>query len=88
MLCSCQSTLQMDPLEVPLKPIWGMIYLLLCVHVVVKTSIWKIHVVVLQTSPTKWAKVRAARAARLFFLIQPIISLFSGVVVAVAVVPA
>ena len=75
----------------PLKPIWGMIYLLLCVHVVVKTSIWKIHVVVLQTSPTKWAKVRAARAARaarLFFLIQPIISLFSGVVVAVAVVPA
>ena len=31
-------------------------------------------------------KVRAARAARLFLVIQPIRSLFSGVVVAVAVV--
>ena len=31
------------------------------------------------------AKKRAARAARLFFLIQPIISLICGVVVAVAV---
>ena len=31
-------------------------------------------------------KVRAARAARLFFLIQPIRSLFSGVFVVVAVV--
>ena len=31
-------------------------------------------------------KVRAARAARLFFLIQPIKSLFSGAVVAVNVV--
>ena len=30
------------------------------------------------------AKVRAARAARLFFLVQPIRSFFSGVVVAVA----
>ena len=32
------------------------------------------------------AKVRAAREARLFFLNQPIRSLFSGLVVAVAVV--
>ena len=31
-------------------------------------------------------KVRAAHAAQLFFLIQPIKSLFSGVIVAVAVV--
>ena len=30
--------------------------------------------------------MRAARVARLFFLIQPIRSLFSGVIVAVAVV--
>ena len=32
-----------------------------------------------------WTKERAARAARLFFLIQPIRSLFSGIVFAVAV---
>ena len=40
-----------------------------------------------QTTSKKCTKVRAARAARLFSLIQPIISLFSGVhVVAVAVI--
>ena len=49
-----------------------------------KPKIWKIHVVIWQTTSKNCTKVRAARAARLFFLIQPIRSLFSGVVVAVA----
>ena len=56
--------------------------LLLCVHVVIS----KIHVVIWQTTSKYCTKVRAARAARLFFLLQPIKSLCSGVVVAIAVV--
>ena len=60
--------------------------LLLGVHVVVKTLNWKFHVVVWQTTSNNCSKVRAARAARLFFLVQPMRSLFSGVVVAVAFV--
>ena len=51
-----------------------------------KPEIWKFHVVVWQTTSNNCTKVRAARAARLFFLIQPIRALFSGVVFAVAVV--
>ena len=42
--------------------------------------------VITSTASNNSTKVRAARVARLFFLIQPIRSLFSGVVVAVAVV--
>ena len=45
----------------------------------------KFHVVIWQTASKNTTKVRAARAARLFFLIQPIRSLFSDFVVAVAV---
>jgi len=48
----------------------------------------KFHVVIWQTASKNATKVRAARAARaarLFFLIQPIRSLFSDFVVAVAV---
>ena len=45
-----------------------------------------IHVVVWQTTSTHCIKKRAARAARLFFFIQPIKSLICGVVVDVAVV--
>ena len=56
--------------------------LMLCVHVAV-AYISEIHVVVWQTPSKNYAKVRAARAARLFFGIQPIRSLFSGVVVAI-----
>ena len=58
--------------------------LLLCVHVVVKTlnlEISRCHL-----ADYVRIKVRAARAARLFFFIQPIRSLFSGVVISVAVV--
>ena len=54
---------------------------LLCVHVVVKTLNFEIS----RCHLADYAKVRAARAARLIFLIEPIRSLFSGVVVAVAV---
>ena len=49
-------------------------------------QIWKFHVVVWQTTSKHCTKKRAARAARLFFFIQPIKSLISGVVVDVAVV--
>ena len=55
--------------------------LLLGVHVVVKTLNLEIHAVVWQTTSKNSTKVRAARAARLFFLIY----IQSGVVVAVAV---
>ena len=58
----------------------------LCAHVVVKSLVWTFHVVIWQTTSKNCAKVRAARAARLVFLIQPIGSLFSGVVVAATVV--
>ena len=56
---------------------------MLCVHVVVKTINFEISRCHFVENATK---VRAARAARLFFLIQPIRSLFSGAVVAIAVV--
>ena len=46
----------------------------------------KFHVVIWQTTAKNCTKKRAARAARLFFLIQPIKSLVYGVVVAVSVV--
>ena len=47
--------------------------------------LWNFHVVIWQTTSKNCTKVRAARAARLFLLIQPIISLFCGVIVVVAV---
>ena len=47
---------------------------------------WKFHVVVWQTTSKHCAKNCAARAARLFFLFQPIKSLVCGVDVVVAVV--
>ena len=47
---------------------------------------WKFHVVARQTTSVNCTKKRVARAARLFFLIQPIKYLFCGVAVAVAVV--
>jgi len=49
-------------------------------------QMWKFHVVVWQTTSKYCTKKRAARAARLFFFIQPIKSLICGVVVDVAVV--
>ena len=50
-----------------------------------KPKIWKFHIAVWQTTSKKnCTKVRAADAARLFVLIQPIRSMFSGVVFAVA----
>ena len=61
---------------------------LLCVHVVAKTLNLEISRCHLADEGKEFAKVRAARAARLFLLIQPIRSLFSGVLVAVAVVRA
>ena len=51
-----------------------------------KPQIWKFPVVVWQTTSKHCTKKRAARAARLFFFIQPIKSLICGVVVDVAVV--
>ena len=51
-----------------------------------KPQIWKFPVVVWQTTSKHCTKRRAARAARLFFFIQPIKSLICGVVVDVAVV--
>ena len=44
-------------------------------------QIWKFHVVNWQTPSKNCIEVRASRATRLFFLIQPIKSLFSGIVV-------
>ena len=72
--------------EAPLKLIERMKDLLLCVYVVVKTFSLKFHVVIWQTTSKNCTKVRAALAARLVFHIQPIRSLFSGVVLAVATV--
>ena len=43
-----------------------------------KPWIWKYHVLVWQTPSKCYSKVRAARAARLFFLVQPIRSFFLG----------
>ena len=59
--------------------------LLLCVHVVVKTLNSEISRHLADTSENS-TEVRAARAARLVFLIQPIRLLFPGVVVALTVV--
>ena len=59
---------------------------LLCVHVVVKTLNLAIARVIWQTTSENSTKVRAARAARLFFLIQPMKLSFFGVVFAVALV--
>ena len=63
-------------------------FTVVCSRLSLKPYIWKFHVVIWQTTSKNSTKVRAARAARLFFVIQPIRSLFSGVVVAVAVVVA
>ena len=46
----------------------------------------EINVVIWQNTSKNCTKVRAARATRLFFLIQPIRSLFCGVVVPFAIV--
>ena len=45
----------------------------------------KFHVIVWQTTSKKCTKKRAARAARIFVLTQPIISLIRGVVISGAV---
>ena len=52
--------------------------LLLCVNAFVKTL--TLEIVIWQATSKNCTKQRAARAARLFFLIQPIRSLFSGIV--------
>ena len=57
-----------------------------CLRSLKPSSIWEFHDVIWETSAKNCTKMRAARAAQLFFLIQPIRSLFSGVVVAVAIV--
>ena len=80
-----QSTLQMDCY----RRHWGKgrdwkIYC--CVSTLSFKPFWKSHVVIWQTTSKNCTKVRAARAARLFFLIQPIKSLICGVVVAVVIV--
>ena len=49
---------------------------------------WWFHVVVLQRTARNCSKVRAARAARLRFVMQPMKVLICGVVVAVPVVDA
>ena len=49
---------------------------------------WSFHVVVLQRKARNCSCVRAARAARLFFLTPPIKFLIYGAVVAVPVVDA
>ena len=54
----------------------------LCVHVVVKTLNLEISRCHLADYVKELSKVRAARAARLFFFIQPIRSLFSSVIFA------
>ena len=51
-----------------------------------ESQIWKFHVVIWQTTSKHCTRKRSARAARLFFFIQPIKSLFCGVVADVAVV--
>ena len=56
--------------------------LLLCVYVVVKT----LNLEISRCHLADYVKRKPARAARLFFLIQPIRSMFSGVVVAVDVI--
>ena len=57
--------------------------LLLCVHVVVNTLNLEISRCHVADYVKEFYSVRAAREARLIFLIQPIGSLFSGVVVAI-----
>ena len=55
---------------------------LLCVHVVIKTLklIWKFHIVIWQSMSKNCTKVNGACVAQSFFLIQPIRSLFFGIV--------
>ena len=50
-----------------------------------KLNIWMFHIAIWLTTSKKCIKLRAARTARLLFLIQPILLLFSGAIVAVAV---
>ena len=57
--------------------------LLLWARVIVELQIWKFHDVIWQTASKICSKKRVARAARLFFLIQPSKSLICGVVVVV-----
>ena len=67
--------------EAPLK------YCCLRFTLSLKRSIWEFHDAIWETSAKKnCTRMRAASAAQLFFLIQPIRSLFSGVVAAVAIV--
>ena len=66
--------------EAPLK------YCCLRFTLSLKPSIWEFHDAIWETSAKNCTRMRAARAAQLFFLIQPIRSMFSGVVVAVAIV--
>ena len=44
---------------------------MLIIYNVVENLILEIHVVILQITSKNYAKVRAARAAQLFFVIQP-----------------
>ena len=53
-----------------------------------KPQMWYFHVVVLQRMTRNYVKVRAARAACLFYTIPPIKFLTCDVVIAVAVVDA
>ena len=59
---------------------------LLCVHVVVETLKFEISRCHLEDTSRNCTEERAARAARLFYFIQPIKSLICGVFVDVAVV--
>jgi len=56
-------------------------------HVRTSRPNWTFHVVVWQTTSKNCTKECAARAARLYFLVQPIKSLICGVVVAVVISP-
>ena len=56
-------------------------------HVIIlDTNIWNDHVVIWQTMSKNCTKVRATNLGRLFFLVQPIRSLFSSSVAAVAII--
>ena len=57
-------------------------------HIVVKISnlVISLGVVVMEMTSKIFLKIRAARAARLFTIFKPMISLFCDVVVVVAVV--
>ena len=49
-----------------------------------KPQIWWFHVIVMQRISKIFSKIHAARAARLFLIFEPMISLFCGVVVALS----